>query len=185
MNIQCPSCQTRLGVDPTKYTQTAVVVQCPNCRQKLRVRLPEKEQAFQAEPLQAIVIEESETGDCYKKTTRMYRNPFSFKGRIRRTEYALSYMLFLVMISWMKSIFVSLDNSTWYILDIRVEDTVFITCVLIIWFFTLAWFIAAQSAKRCHDIGNSGWFQLIPFYPLVLMFNNGEKHVNRYGAPVK
>ena len=25
------------------------------------------------------------------------------------------------------------------------------------------WFIWAQGAKRCHDRGNSGWFQIIPF----------------------
>lgn len=26
------------------------------------------------------------------------------------------------------------------------------------------WFIWAQGAKRCHDRGNSGWYQIIPFY---------------------
>jgi uncharacterized membrane protein YhaH (DUF805 family) len=45
----------------------------------------------------------------------------------------------------------------------------------------LLWFYLAQGAKRCHDLGNSGWWQLIPFYGVFLLFQNSEPGVNKYG----
>jgi uncharacterized membrane protein YhaH (DUF805 family) len=45
----------------------------------------------------------------------------------------------------------------------------------------MIWFLWAQNAKRCHDRGNSGWYQLIPFYFLVLLFGDGEEGENEYG----
>jgi predicted Zn finger-like uncharacterized protein len=183
MHIKCPSCQVQLRVDPTKYTQPTIVVQCPDCEQKLRVRLLEKEKA-PSPPLQAIVIEESEERATYKKSVSMFRNPYSFKGRIRRTEYGLSLMIFILLISLIQNIFKSLNNDIWYFLDNRVEDTP-IRYLLTIPIFILVWFMAAQSAKRCHDIGNSGWFQLIPFYGLILFFKEGQSTPNYYGESVK
>jgi nitrogenase molybdenum-iron protein alpha chain len=37
------------------------------------------------------------------------------------------------------------------------------------------WFIWAQGAKRCHDRGNSGWYQIIPFYGFWMLFAEGTK----------
>ena len=37
-------------------------------------------------------------------------------------------------------------------------------------FIPLFWFKLAQSTKRCHDLGESGWMQIIPFYFLILCF---------------
>jgi uncharacterized membrane protein YhaH (DUF805 family) len=45
---------------------------------------------------------------------------------------------------------------------------------------SLTWFILAQGAKRCHDIGKSGWWQFIPFYPFFLMFEKGQEGKNKY-----
>lgn len=47
------------------------------------------------------------------------------------------------------------------------------------------WFIWAQGAKRCHDRGNSGWFQIIPFYGLWMLFAEGEVGTNEYGNSPK
>src|SRR5690606_16990294 len=158
MNIQCPSCQTRLKVDPTKYTQIMIVVQCPNCQQKLRVKLPQNEQTPSL-PLQAIVIEEAEAGLPHRKPADMFRNPFSFDGRIRRTEYFLSFTIFIISISLINNISDSMDSTVWYFLNDRVENES-IKLLLMAPTFISAWFMAAQGAKRCHDLGNSGWFQL-------------------------
>lgn len=43
----------------------------------------------------------------------------------------------------------------------------------------------AQSVKRCHDKGNSGWCIFIPFYLIILLFDEGDKHQNKYGANPK
>jgi len=44
----------------------------------------------------------------------------------------------------------------------------------------LLWFFWAQSAKRCHDLNKSGWWQIIPFYFLWLWFEKGIGGPNEY-----
>lgn len=40
------------------------------------------------------------------------------------------------------------------------------------------------SIRRCHDVGKSGWYCLIPIYNIVLFATEGENHSNDYGDPV-
>jgi uncharacterized membrane protein YhaH (DUF805 family) len=47
------------------------------------------------------------------------------------------------------------------------------------------WFFWAQGAKRCHDLSMSGWYQIIPLFPLYLIFANGETVANTYGEDPK
>ena len=49
----------------------------------------------------------------------------------------------------------------------------------------LLWFAYAQGAKRCHDMGRSGWWQLIPFYVFVMLFVEGDHRENEYGPSPK
>ncbi|MFR1445747.1 DUF805 domain-containing protein, partial [Acinetobacter baumannii] len=53
--------------------------------------------------------------------------------------------------------------------------------VLFIFYIPLLWFNWAQGAKRSHDIGNSGWWQLIPLYGFWLLFADGQVGSNQYG----
>jgi len=63
-------------------------------------------------------------------------------------------------------------------------DGPFLLIYLIV-FAAMFWIQLAQSAKRCHDVNTSGWFQLIPFYGLYLLFADGDKTRNRFGPSPK
>ncbi len=47
--------------------------------------------------------------------------------------------------------------------------------ILIALFIPILWFISVQGAKRSHDIGKSGWLNLIPFYCVYLLFRKPQK----------
>ena len=99
----------------------------------------------------------------------MFKSPFSFEGRIRRTEYCLSYLIYVIALS----IFSELSEA---------ESAPFILVIVVI---PLVWFFFAQGAKRCHDRGNTGWFQIIPFYMLWMMFAASDYGENEYGPNPK
>jgi uncharacterized membrane protein YhaH (DUF805 family) len=101
----------------------------------------------------------------------MFEKPFSFEGRIRRTEYGLS-MLFYSIAYVFLMIFIESAG----------EAAIILTMIFLI---PGLWFIWAQGAKRCHDLGNSGWFQLIPFYGLLMMFQDSQAGINKYGENPK
>jgi uncharacterized membrane protein YhaH (DUF805 family) len=86
----------------------------------------------------------------------MFEAPFSFDGRIRRLEYGLSVIIGTL-----------------------------VSLIPYIGVFIGLWFIWAQGAKRCHDLDNNGWWQIIPFYGLWLLFQEGESGQNQYGANPK
>ncbi|KAA3436849.1 DUF805 domain-containing protein [Rufibacter hautae] len=101
----------------------------------------------------------------------MFKAPFSFRGRIRRLEYGLSVLAYTALIFT----FNILAGS---------EDVASLLVVLLL-YVPLVWFLWAQGAKRCHDKDRSGWFQIIPFYFLVLIFNDGDPYTNRFGRSPK
>ena len=104
----------------------------------------------------------------------MFKNPFSFQGRIRRTEYGLSLLIYgmsVVLMIGMISLLAQI--SEWFLGLIPFA------------FFALLWFQFAQAAKRSHDLGNSGWLILIPFYTWLLLFVNSQSGENEYGANPK
>lgn len=101
---------------------------------------------------------------------RMFQNPFSLKGRIRRLEYGLSYIIFMVY-ALFAGFFVGFSGIP--------ESMVYI--VLLPGYC----FIIPQGTKRCHDRGNSGWFQIIPFYGLWMLFAGSDYGENEYGLNPK
>ena len=103
----------------------------------------------------------------------MFKRPFSFNGRIRRTEYCLSFLIYMIWYGVINAMMGTHDPS--------VGASVFV----LISFIPMIWFLWAQNAKRCHDRGNSGWYQLIPFYFLVLLFGGSDKGPNEYGENPK
>jgi len=106
----------------------------------------------------------------------MFQNPFSFNGRIRRTEYGISILLYyFIFFSLVFLIGLGEDR----------ESNSLLPLIFLVVLIPMVWFQLAQGAKRCHDLGNSGWWQLIPFYGLWMIFENGENRTNRYGANPK
>ena len=99
-------------------------------------------------------------------------NPFTFKGRIRRTTY------------WTTNI---ICNVIMYVLEAATENE-YDSGVLFLYFLICipaCWVYIATAAKRCHDLGHNGWWQLIPFYGLWLAFQNGQSGDNEYGPNPK
>lgn len=104
----------------------------------------------------------------------MFAHPFSFKGRIRRLEYALSYLIY---------------NVYFFIIEMETskmsDDNLSLLLLMLVTMIPMVWFILAQGAKRCHDRDNNGWWQFIPFYFLWMLFGDGDEYENDYGKDPK
>ena len=114
---------------------------------------------------------EQKTEDVETWRKRDSFRPFSFKGRIGRVQLILSYVVGFV--AWVAS---------FLLFDIEHSDgnggviLLFLACTVA--FF---WFLYAQCAKRCHDLGKSGAWMFVPFWNILLFFAEGEKKDNQYG----
>ncbi|RVT99822.1 DUF805 domain-containing protein [Mucilaginibacter limnophilus] len=103
----------------------------------------------------------------------MFKNSFSFYGRIRRTEYAYTLLIYLFVSPLLQIIAQSITNeSISKYFDISA-------------FIALTWFYLAQSAKRCYDMGKMPLYQFIPMYNLWMLFSDGEPYANQYGLDPK
>lgn len=114
---------------------------------------------------------EPKTEDVEAWRKRDSFRPFSFKGRIGRVQLILSYVMGFV--AWF---------AFFLLFDIEHSDgnggviLLFLACTVA--FF---WFLYAQCAKRCHDLGKSGAWMFVPFWNILLFFAEGEKGENQYG----
>ena len=100
----------------------------------------------------------------------MFENPISFDGRIRRIEFGISVIINLVF---------------GIVINIAREKAPGVLVGLYLAYIPVLWFVLAQGAKRCHDMGNSGWYQIIPFYVFWMLFAEGDYSENKYGANPK
>ena len=121
------------------------------------------------QPIEEETIIDTDTID----NRGMFKKPFSFTGRIRRLEYGISFIIYF---AWLLLIEVASESP-------NLSQGAAI--MLLMSYIPMIWFLWAQNCKRCHDRGNSGWYQLIPFYFFVLLFGDGEPGENEYGTNPK
>jgi len=106
----------------------------------------------------------------------------TFSGRAQRAEYwyfVLFSMIASIVLTILDAMFGTLDAQTGY--------------GLLSGLYTLAVFIPALAvgARRLHDIGKSGWWQLIVLIPiigvilLIVWFATDSKEDNQYGENPK
>src|SRR4051812_17668650 len=99
----------------------------------------------------------------------MFKNIFSFEGRIRRLEFGISYICYIVV----------------YLTFLYITDGNRNFAIAWLLFLPVVWIQLAQAAKRCHDLNKSGWWQIIPFYFFWLLFEDGNRWTNEYGHDPK
>ncbi|MEY4445823.1 MAG: hypothetical protein RL444_936 [Verrucomicrobiota bacterium] len=97
----------------------------------------------------------------------MFKSPFSFEGRIRRTEYWLSQLIMAAYIVF------------WSII---MQANELLGVIALVPYF---WFAFAAGTKRCHDRGNPGIYMIIPFYGLWMAFADSDPGDNQYGPNPK
>ena len=124
------------------------------------------------EKIEELKSKAQEANDKPHVKPSMFKNPFSFSGRIRRLEYGLSYIIYYIWIIFSSFIAISIDVDNF--------EGIYYLCIIPGLYFWLA-----QGSKRCHDRGNSGWYQLIPFYVLWMLFGDGNIGENKYGSNPK
>jgi len=88
---------------------------------------------------------------------KMFRNPFSFKGRIRRTEFGISLAIFILVNILLKIV-------------LGYVPTIFAMATSAVFSLLVLWFLVAQIIKRFHDMGKKWWWILFLLIP-VLFFS--------------
>lgn len=92
----------------------------------------------------------------------MFSNIFSFEGRIGQKEFGFTLIVFVIGMFLIQTLS-ALAIGTKLLPE---EIVIPVFCLLVLPIVT---FLLAQGAKRCHDLGLSGWFQLIPFFAIYLL----------------
>lgn len=118
---------------------------------------------------------------------------FSFKGRIRRREFGLTFIVceaiaivFAIVAFCLGDYFLAMEEQGEEISkEFTIAILVFMCLVFIVLCVGFIWICIAQGAKRCHDRGNSGWYQFIPYYFLWQFFADGCPYTNKYGPDPK
>ena len=95
---------------------------------------------------------------------------FSFNGRIQRVDYLLTTAVVIDLLLVIN----------------RFSDAAKIPSLLMLPVaIVLGWLGLAAAVKRCHDLGQSGFYVLIPLYGLWLIFPDGTPGENEYGPNQK
>ena len=103
-----------------------------------------------------------------------------FNGRASRSEFWYFYLF--AILGYFISIFLAIQMSFFFAIAIIFGLIIFVPAL-------------AVTARRLHDMGKSGWWQLTAYIPyvgfiasiilIVIWCTEGEKKKNKYGKPIK
>ena len=114
-------------------------------------------------------------------------SPFTIDGRISRSEYWIWWIVYAICLIIMGIVInllmaVHVDKPLFHASSGASSIlSVFGLIFFVLFFVLFFWFPIVQNAKRCHDVGSSGFKQLIPFYILWLLIAEGDPYENDYG----
>jgi uncharacterized membrane protein YhaH (DUF805 family) len=95
-----------------------------------------------------------------------------FSGRSNRKELFYHY-LFIQIISFILGVVIGLFGKH-ILIELKIILIFTVSATLL-----FPWI--AVRVRRMHDIGKSGWFNLIPVYSIILLLKKGENDSNKYG----
>ncbi|GGH20443.1 DUF805 domain-containing protein [Sphingobacterium alkalisoli] len=132
---------------------------------------------IEAEDISQVAYAESTVHEVSNQYTVLdnngfFKRPFSFNGRIRRTEWWVSVIIVHITTALVAA---ALESNT----------STASNGLAVLLYIPIIWFALAQGTKRCHDRGNSGFFILVPFYALWLAFGDSDVGQNEYGTNPK
>jgi len=117
-----------------------------------------------------VKVADNHTNAKSFKRRKMFSNSFSFSGRIRRTEYGISLIIAFFLITIL----------------VLIQESYYEFAGLVLFYVPIYLFFFAQGAKRCHDMGYNGWWQIVPFFIIWMIFGKGEEGIsNKYGRNPK
>jgi uncharacterized membrane protein YhaH (DUF805 family) len=115
---------------------------------------------------------------------------FSYRGRIDRVQFALT---FFVALSGLVALMLA-GKEVLFDVILPLEPgltktlySVFVYGFEALFLLAFSWVLSAAWAKRLHDVGVTGWYQLILLVPfmkylmLVVFFLPGTEAANKYG----
>lgn len=128
--------------------------------------------------------------DTKQQYYHKFKNLFNLKGRVNRGQFLINLILIIficiIMLVILNNLLFLLFKLYFqyyesYDIYIYIDIKSIIILIVELVFLMLIFFL---GAKRCHDLGKSGWWQFIPFYILWMLFKKGDNFNNKYGNPV-
>jgi uncharacterized membrane protein YhaH (DUF805 family) len=109
---------------------------------------------------------------CYIVAFKRYAD---FSGRSRRKEF-----WFFKLFDWLVSVGLIFTG-------VALRPAVGTEIALVFMYLWIGYYLGAYiptiavAVRRLHDTGHSGWWIIVPFYNIYLLFKKGDEGYNEYG----
>lgn len=138
------------------------------------------EGGIQNAPFKIVIFSLKEVMNFQTSIKTCFQKFSDFNGRASRSEFWYFYLF--AILGYFISIFLAIQMSFFFAIAIIFGLIIFVPAL-------------AVTARRLHDMGKSGWWQLTAYIPyvgiiasiilLVIFCTEGEKKKNKYGKPIK